>query len=182
MAQIQISEGSARRHGFPYACMVCGSDEEIKVNSYTLRCWPLWSKLLILLLLLVGPIGWVLAAVVIGKGFKETRLPVPSCQACDQGLKHLTVRDQLLCAAGVILLLRALMSPAAGGYWIGLGLLCWGLGEYLWISRQFRIRPLRIKNEQITLEVPYEDYPGIYQRHLDTALLYGSSSNLGVNG
>lgn len=54
------------------------------------------------------------------------------------------------------------------------------LMEYFWLSGQFNLRVRSSDSESALIYVPYEEYPALYQRHLDNAALYGSSEKLGT--
>ena len=52
--------------------------------------------------------------------------------------------------------------------------------EHYVLSKQFSVAIRKSNNDEILLQTPFEDYPALYQRHLDNALLYGSSEHLGT--
>lgn len=63
--------------------------------------------------------------------------------------------------------------------------LCVGLFsviEYVTLRQQFRVAIRRSNQDMALAIVPYGEYPALYQRHLDNAVLYGSSDKLGMLG
>lgn len=64
--------------------------------------------------------------------------------------------------------------------WSGIGLFFAAAVEHAWLGRQFRWKVVSADRDKIVLEVPNDDYPAIYQRHLDTATLYGKVESLGA--
>ena len=174
---------TVRKHGFPFACMLCGSDENPQVSRWVLRQFPLLVKILIVPLILLGPVGWIFAAL-LSKYHREAELPAPTCECCSTGMRRLVTRDSWV-AGGGLLSLACAFYFWSGPFslvlvWLTLALWCWAALEFLWLHRQFQLKAVELDGDRIVVDVPYDDYPGLYQRHLDTALLYGSSNQLGI--
>ncbi|MCA9794834.1 MAG: hypothetical protein KC910_23665 [Candidatus Eremiobacteraeota bacterium] len=180
MARLEVLKAEVEKHGFPHCCITCGNDDGVESETITLK---IGSHLLGCLGLLFGPIGWLIALVIWCRTRSED-LVVKTCYQCHLARIHLRnwLTFWVLCG-GLPLVGLWLTDNGSEHPFVtcaGLAAWAWGFFQWAWLRAQFRIRPLRIKDDRLLLEVPFDDYPSIYQRHLETATLYGSTDALGV--
>ena len=64
---------------------------------------------------------------------------------------------------------------------LGFGAMLAAALEHAIYHKQFRLRTLVSEPDRVLLDIPNEDYPAMYQRHLDTAVLYGCVENMGAD-
>ena len=130
-----------------------------------------------------GPIGWLLGLVMAASSNKELPFSLPVCKLCLQARSRLNTR------ALTIVVLAALTGiGAAASSWVPgpqyIGGMCMlvGLGALLecaTLSSQFNVIVKKGDADGALIQTPNEEYPALYQRHLDNGILYGSSDRLG---
>ncbi|MGE0492153.1 MAG: hypothetical protein AB7S38_23265 [Vulcanimicrobiota bacterium] len=181
MARLEVLKADVNRHGFPHCCITCGNDDGVEPETVTLR---LGSHLVGCLALLFGPIGWLVALVVWFRTHSD-ELMVRTCYQCHLARLHLRNRLMFWLLCGGLPLFGAWLDYSGEEHpfmiCAGLAALAWGFFQWAWLRAQFRIRPLSIGEDRLLLEVPFDDYPSIYHRHLETASLYGSADALGID-
>lgn len=177
-----------RAHGYPQACVCCGNDEDDQLALRDLSHSSVGGIGCALLCLPFGPIVWLIAGVVYlaTRSSRKIDVPVPVCKLCSQAAQKIGYRGAaILAIAGVIFALDALTVTRPLDVWLGFGAVLLGmyaLSEYTWLSRSFQVKVLKANSQQVLVEVDNDDYPALYQRHLDSALLYGSSESTGTAG
>ena len=136
-----------------------------------------------LLSLFFGPIGWLFGLLAAAAGRKKLPFSLPICKLC------LKARSRLNSRAATILTLALTVGIGAGvsswvpgPQWVMLAAALVGLGglvECAYLSSQFNINIRKGDDDGVLLQTPNEEYPALYQRHLDNGVLYGSSDRLG---
>lgn len=194
MAQVDLLFENIRNYGYPHACLYCCSDEDpkgskIKYGSSSVGCLGLGC-----LTFFMGPIVWIVALMFYYlkrdqyKG-KSGELGVPVCQNCLNAKKSLARRASIYVLVAVLMMggvffLPNFMAlyPSLSNWTLIIGFLAMGYGalEYTLLERQFSAKIVKSDNDRIILDLPNDEYPSLYQRHLDTALLYGSVEKLGT--
>ncbi len=183
MAQVELKYENIRLYGFPYACLLCGSDEDPKPRSTKLRRSGRWA---VGCSLFLGPLAWIIVAVwALMRSQTGQKIDVPVCDCCYTANKRLLQRDLGMIGLGIALIFASATSPSVAA--LGVPVMAGGgiliiaaLFEYAWLSNQFTWDCLKSSSDRVVLELPNDDYPSIYQRHLDTALLYGNVESLGA--
>lgn len=184
MARLELRVESIRQHGFPYACLLCGSDEDLEVKA---KEFSKGVPLGCLFGLFFGPIAWLLLGVVscmLRRGGR-LKVDVPQCRCCSEGASAIYARDASLAVVGIACFFAPGLysfSDEVINLWVfaGFALLLIAAFDYVWLKAQFHPRALKVDAHRVVLDIPNEDYPSLYQRHLDTALLYGSVETTGV--
>lgn len=194
MARVDLLFENVRSYGYPHACLYCCSDEDpkgskIKYGSNGVGCLGLGC-----LAFFMGPLVWIIGLVVFFlkrdqfKG-KSGELGVPVCQNCLSAKKSITHRLSfyilipILAMGAVTLTPNFLALHSTLSNWVLVcGFLAMGYGtlEYCILERQFSAKVVKSTDDRIILDLPNDEYPSLYQRHLDTALLYGSVEKLGT--
>lgn len=188
MALIHFRTTAVRQHGLPQVCLCCGNDqsdqlvaEEHKGSFFTL------PKLgCCLISVFFTPIAWIFALAFALRPAPIKHLPfsLPICRLCLQARSYMGTRlSWLLAFSAVGLVVTLYAKEAVGtGYLVGFPILFMLLAvlEHYVLSKQFSVAIRKSNNDEILLQTPFEDYPALYQRHLDNALLYGSSEHLGT--
>lgn len=174
-------------HGLPYACITCGSDEHPHLVPKKLQKRS-GIAALGCIFFFFGPVGWLLLLVLavgvslVGKG---KTVSLPFCSQCLAGLRSLRNRAAGLMVLGfgsMFVAISEMTGPLTGWVASAGGLMAlYALFEYTILKKQFQVTTLKVEGDRVLLDVPDDDYPGLYQRHLDTALLYGSSDCLGAD-
>lgn len=179
---MQFSLAAVRRDGFPFACVLCGNDENPTVMRCKLRKASLVVKLASVFFFFLGPVGWMILAYLWTNNTKETELPVPICDCCSQASQALNRRCLAWLVTGAVLAFSAIYFQMGLDLllWLAIGFFSLAMIEYFWVGRQFSLVALQIDGDRLLVSVPYEDYPGLYQRHMETVLLYGSNNTLGI--
>jgi hypothetical protein len=185
MARVDFHLSSIRAHGLPQACVACGNDEDGQLVTRKLpAASPSYASLGCIVLFFLGPIGWLLGLLLlVYRRSKSPRLRLPVCRLCQQGLVHLQKRFAIIATLGGLILIAdtANYLPWRGlGVGVSLMVLGYAALEYCWLSQQFKILPLKSDSERVTVRTANEDYPALYQRHLDNAALYGGSETTGT--
>jgi hypothetical protein len=185
MAQVEFKSALVKAHGYPQACLTCGNDEDDQLVSRELTDPSKGALGCGCLLFFFGPIGWLIAAIVVlvARRFGKSDVRVPVCRLCNAAVRALGQRAALiLTLAGALFCVDAMVRLPFDNWWCGLSLVVglYGLCEYAWLMRQFNIHVLKMNSERVIVETPNDDYPGLYQRHLDNAVLYGSSESTGT--
>lgn len=184
MPRLELKLDNVHAHGFPYACLMCGSDENPTLRSKTFHnsdglvgcgCAAFF-----------GPIGWFIGLLwlLLRSGKRKHTFPVPVCDCCEQGRLSVRNRGIVLFVLGLALLLSPLTVAAVYGNpiisWLGaLTLLGAGI-DHVICNPQFNFQTIKSEADRVVINVPNEDYPSMYQRHLDTAVLYGSAEHMGT--
>jgi hypothetical protein len=183
MAKVDFSNSSVQAFGLPQSCVTCGNDEDNQLVAQALAKPYGYMHGCLLFLLILGPLGWLLGLLLSrASSRKKAAIQLPVCKLCNQGLAHLRLRASIALALAGCGLMAAMAGHLPGR---GYGLLAcalvalYGLIEYACLSPQFVIRVLKMDDNGVSVQLPNEDYPCLYQRHLDNALLYGSSDTLG---
>ena len=180
MARVEFRTSAIRQHGFPQACVTCGNDADRQLAAQKLPSKKRWIGCL---LFFFGPIGWLLMLMVLFKWSKQTNMVLPVCALCNKGYAHVKMRLGVFLSLGTVCAFAQSwdrIPQSEGWYWAAALLALYGLAEYAWLSSQFRIEVESISDEVVVVRVPNDDYPALYERHLDNALLYGSSETLGA--
>lgn len=186
MALVQFRSAAVRDYGLPQVCPCCGNDNdgELVLKPVAGVSREGWRVGCCLVAFFLGPVGWALGLIhaVINKD-RKLPFPLPTCRLCSTastGLWHRLLAIWIVTAAalGGLAAYTALPDEILFGLSMLVGLLA--LVEYLALSPQFRPRVFKANQETMLVDVPYEDYPAIYQRHLDNAVLYGSSEQFGT--
>jgi hypothetical protein len=184
MAKLELKLENVREHGFPYACMLCGSDESPKPRKTTFRSGE--SGLGYGCALFLGPIGWTAALVyfLVNLARRKHSFAVPVCDCCHDARLKLRKRDLILLGLGIGLFAFPFgLELGTFGGWTLLGgiiLMLAAAFEQATYQRQFQLRTLKTESDRVLLSIPNEDYPSMYQRHLDTAVLYGCVESMGT--
>ncbi len=187
MPLVNFRAAAIKQYGLPQACPCCGNDDDGQLVLEPAKGSSSgWRYGCCLVSLFLGPIGWIVGALTLMTKNKELPFPLPVCRLCLQARERLWQRF-----AGILVLSSTVFFVTTFGKIIpgsnvvnvlavSVGLL--GGLEYLMLRRQFRVA-IRSSNQDLAVaEVPYEEYPALYQRHLDNAALYGSSDRLGTLG
>lgn len=180
MARVEFRTAAVRQHGFPQACVTCGNDEDNQLVSHPAGSKTPWGGCLFMLF---GPIGWILTIIVFAKYSKKSELRLPVCKLCKKGLSHVQKRFALISALAMTCLFAQVWEQVPrsdGWFWAALLLFGYAVVEYCWLSPQFLIKVVKMNDDMVVVQVPNDDYPGLYERHLDNALLYGSSETMGA--
>lgn len=182
MAELELRFASLNEHGFPHICMTCGNDENPELVTQKMQRGGVSG--LGCLLLVFGPLGLFLLLILALTAGKSKKMAIPLCECCVTARRKLNNRVALIAFIGIMGFGCGVSSavPVLDGPLISLGLLtmCWAAIEYAWLAKQFVVKTLKVENDRILVDVPNEDYPGLYQRHQDTALLYGTTNTLGM--
>lgn len=187
MPYVNFRATSIREFGLPQACACCGNDDDgaIELKSAAGQQWSRAARAGgCFLSLFLGPIGWLLGLVLLLTRRTKLPFPLPRCTLCVRASKRLWYRT-----TAIVLSVSTLSSMAI--YYLVLPHQGWlltamamvmsvSLMEYFWLSGQFNLRVRSSDSESALIYVPYEEYPALYQRHLDNAALYGSSEKLGT--
>lgn len=185
MPQVDFRVASIQAHGLPQSCVCCGNDEDDQLVVHPVG-QPLCAGRLGAgcLFLFMGPVGWLIGA---GVAYlvrrKKPQLQLPVCLLCRKANRYQSIRVACLLAAAALLFGVDLATHVAlHGYGMTLAgfIALYGLIEYYLLNRQFSLRAIKASHEGVLVQIPDENYPALYQRHLDNALLYGSSVNLGT--
>ena len=184
MAQLELKLDNIRQHGFPYACLLCGSDEHPELKKKVFRRGGAPAGCLLALIL--GPFGWICGLLwYVIRGNRSHQLDVPLCRCCTEAGSAIDNRG----AAMAVLGLGCLFSPFYYNFndtflslaWVaGIILLLVAAFDRAWLRNQFDITTLKVEADRVLLNLPNDDYPSLYQRHLDTAVLYGSVETTGT--
>lgn len=184
MPRLELKLDNVHAHGFPYACLMCGSDENPTLRSKTFS--PNDGIVGCGCAAFFGPIGWFIGLLwlLLRSGKRRHTFPVPICDCCEQGRLRIRNRSVVLFVLGMALLLSPLTMTTAYGHlgflWAGvLVLICVGL-DFAICHPQFSFRTIKSEADRVVINVPNDDYPSMYQRHLDTAVLYGSVEHMGT--
>lgn len=185
MAQVEFKSALVRAHGYPQACLTCGNDEDDQLVSRELAHGNGGSVGCALLCIPFGPVAWLIAALVVYfSNRNKTDVRVPVCRLCNQAVRSLGWRSgAIVFLACVLFCIDVAFTVPIDNWWIIPSLLlgAYGLLEYAWLMRQFNVRVVKMNAERVLVETPNDDYPGLYQRHLDNAILYGSSDSTGTS-
>lgn len=186
MAFVQFRAAAVREYGLPQACPCCGNDDDGQLVLEPIDATvSRWKYGCCLISLFFGPLGWILGMLFY---FRRSRsgasFPLPNCQLCRQAKKSLWNRMCVILILSSIPIFYAMFAEASPTYQT-LGLLGFlaasaAIVEYFYLGRQFRFSVSEANQDMVLVEVPYEEYPALYQRHLDNAVLYGSSEKLGT--
>lgn len=185
MPRVDFKNVTVQNYGFPQACVTCGNDEDHQLVGKVLEDRD-WKRMGCLVLLLpFGPVGWAIGGLIAyltsNKG--KIRIRVPVCKLCNTGSSHLGWRlgGFFFLSCLLVGIEVATIAPPEG-LMAGLGalLFLYGLFEHFWLRPQFQVNLVKVHDDGVTLDLPYEDYPALYQRHVDNAVLYGSSDRVGA--
>jgi hypothetical protein len=174
MARVEFRTSAVREHGFPRVCASCGTDgEELVPYKVTSRV-PWVSCFLVFL----GPLGLLIMVFVLGRhALKEASLKLPVCTLCKRGQSNANRRFAGFLTLGFGSIFSQLSSSFPRSevwFLVGFGLCTYALIEYIYLSSQFRIEVDSFNSDRLVARLPNDDYPGLYERHLDNALLYGT--------
>lgn len=179
-----------RTYGLPQACLCCGNDEDdqIAVENQPFDKVSSWNVGCCLLSVLTGPIGWCIGLIFALFSSRQARalppFPTPICQLCLQAKQYLGTRVAVILGLCTVAFFTGMSvnSVPAMSYLSGAAVLIGSLAllEYAVLVRQFRVLVRKNDSEGALVQVPYDDYPALYQRHLDNAALYGTSESLGA--
>lgn len=133
----------------------------------------------------MGPLGWlVILIIAFAMAGRSKTVSLPFCDQCiaaGRALRNRTFGLVIIGMGSIVLSVTHVPTGVAGWVATGGGLLTlYALIEYAMLSKQFDVKTVKVESDRVLLDVPDDDYPGLYQRHLDTALLYGSSDSLGA--
>lgn len=187
MARVEFKHENIRAHGFPYACVMCGGDDSPRLREMSLSRRT--SRVALGCLFFMGPFFWLIGAILllVSKLFSSKKMSMPICDCCTEGGRQLGKRDGIVGAIGAAVMFSTIyygnsftpfffnLSVAAGALIVFAALV-----EWAWLSNQFQFRVLKSDQDRVILELPNDDYPAIYQRHLDTVSLYGAVESLGA--
>lgn len=183
MARVEFSLSTVQRHGFPYTCILCGNDDQPSLVKHKLSALPSRPAVGCLLLAL-GPFGWMLALYLAFRTRREANLPAPVCALCHEAKERINLRTCLAVAVCGAALIGSLALAPSRLYMVLVptaalaGL--WAVVEHCTLGSQFRLHCRSIEGDQIVVDVPNEEFPATYQRHLDTVLLYGGTNSAGI--
>lgn len=184
MAKVHFRNAALNRYGLPQACVCCGSDED-DLGSQPVTVSHM-AMLAACLFVFMGVIGWLLLLVFGLYQFaqwdqvRKQHLRLPVCALCHKARRFLNLRTGKFML--IIIGIACLLSAASPLSWAGKAILwvvfvlfiCYMIFERLNYLSSFTIVPGSIDRDKCgcVVNVPYEDYPALYQRHLDNALLY----------
>lgn len=202
MAKLILNDDLVLKYGFPQVCMCCGNDDITQLkqgHSKNLKSLIPLGALLLIFLLIPLDIFIPLYRPTIILGFiyvffarfnkVKVRFEVPMCELCHKANKKFN-KDLALILVGIPACLAAIIAVStpnrtlfsllngpssmveAASYflaWLSMFIL---LLTNIYFRRKFTLSFLTRKSKTTTLDVPYEDYPALYQRHLDNAILY----------
>lgn len=185
MAWVRLRTEAVRDYGLPQACLCCGNDEDdqLTLESFYDRSLNGTKVGCCLLSLFFGPVGWLLGLLVAASDKKKMPFSVPICQLCQKARSRLNTRAATILALAVVVGVGAGASSWVPGpqYVIATAVLV-GIGalvECAYLSSQFNVVIRKSDADGVLLQTPNEEYPALYQRHLDNGVLYGSSDRLG---
>ena len=186
MAYVQFRAAAVRDYGLPQACPCCGNDDdgELVLGSDQEGVSNSWKYGCCLISLFFGPIGWIAALLNLFRKSPSLPFPIPTCRLCREASEALRRRCAVIVVSSILLVISriSIESHLVGEFVMVFGYLMGFLGlvEFLALKGQFSVRVKKSNSEAALVKVPYEDYPALYQRHLDNAVLYGSSEKLGA--
>ncbi len=186
MAFVQMRAAAVREYGLPQACPCCGNDDDgqLVLEPVGSSLSNGWRYGCCLVSFFFGPIGWLLGVLSLLSKSTELPFPLPICRLCREAKSSLSKRACLIAIISTLSFFCGVFAQALPARELvgGLGFLAglFGIIEYFYFRRQFLVRARKSTQDTALVEVPYEEYPALYQRHLDNAVLYGSSEKLGT--
>ena len=188
MPYVKLRAASIREFGLPQACPCCGNDDDGAIELKNVDGQKSSGAARVggcLLCLFLGPIGWLLGVLVFFARSTKLPFPLPRCALCVKASKRLWFRTvAIVLSTGVLGLIGGICYPALPNMdrflTVVVLVMLVSFVEYFWLSGQFNLKIRSSDSESALIYVPYEEYPALYQRHLDNAALYGSSEKLGT--
>lgn len=185
MAWVRFRTESVRQYGLPQACLCCGNDEDDQLTLQTFKQRSLNRTQVgcCLVSFFFGPFGWLFGFLVAAFSKKELPFSLPVCKLCLQARSRLNTRAlSIVVLAALAGIGAAVSSWMPGPQYIGGMCMLVGLGALLEcavLSSQFNVIVKKGDADGALVQIPNEEYPALYQRHLDNGVLYGSSDRLG---
>lgn len=187
MPYVNFRAASIREFGLPQACPCCGNDDDgtIELKNADGQQYSRTARIGgCFLCLFLGPIGWLLGPLILLARSTKLSFPLPRCALCVKASRRLWYRTIAIVLSASTLSSIAIFYPLLANIgWVltaAVVVMLVSLFEYSWLSGQFNLKIRSSDSESALVYVPYEEYPALYQRHLDNAALYGSSEKLGT--
>ncbi|MCA9775073.1 MAG: hypothetical protein KC800_00085 [Candidatus Eremiobacteraeota bacterium] len=186
MAKLELKLDNIRAYGFPYACLMCGSDENPSPRKQSFSKDD--SVVGYGCAFFFGPIGWLAALIyfLVKSSNRKQSFAVPICDCCEEGKNRIKNRDIMFLALGLGLMIGPMMYQLPEALFTmsvvsGMILLLTAALDHAFYYGHFTFKTLKSEADRVVLKIPNEDYPSLYQRHLDTAVLYGSVEHMGTD-
>lgn len=186
MAEVEFKLQDITEHGYPHACVFCCSDEDLEVRHKNLR--KRTSPLFSFLCFITGPLGWIVGVLsgIFRGAWRLKKMSFPVCEHCHTAGVRLKHRDLATALLGLLSFIWLINDRTFFVNWYGTAfiavclLFLYATIEHFWLGAQFRSNVVKMGADRVVLALPNDDYPSIYQRHMDTATLYGKVESLGA--